>query len=341
MSDQWRRGKHRGAWCGVIGSGDSRRRAALYTIQGKRITTDAKEADAAVKRLNADMSRALMPKHLSMDQLYALYEKDREEHGVVNLTRIKEVGRTLHRIWGNLTPEEITREEAARFIRIRRNSGCSDGTVRNDLAYIQAALGFAARNGIIREAPAIAKPPVPRPRDKWLARENLSKLIEGAGEFHVKLFIVLAITTAGRPKHILQLTWERVDLDRRTIRFDNYTERTRKGRATVPINDTALEHLKIAREAAQTDWVIEVDGRPIKSIKKGVKAAAKRAGMPWVSQYVLRHTAAVWMAQAGVPIPEIGQYLGHSNVSTTYKTYARYSPEYLRTAAAALEIGKQ
>ncbi len=33
-------------------------------------------------------------------------------------------------------------------------------------------------------------------------------------------------------------------------------------------------------------------------------------------------------------------YERHSSVSTTYRHYARYSPEYLRVAATALEIGK-
>lgn len=275
-----------------------------------------------------------------MDELYALYQKDREDHGIVNLERVKEVGRTLKRIWGHLSADEISKQEVARFTRIRRSEGCSDGTVRSDLSYIRAALGLAQRSGVIEAAPSITLPPVPRHRDRYLERGEAESLVRGCAEFHVRLFVLLAITTAGRPKHILALTWSCVDLDRRIISLDDLQQRTRKGRARVPINDTALEALVLAREAAQTDYVIEVDGHPIKSIKKGVKAAARRAGMPWVSQYVLRHTAAVWMAQAGVPIPEIGQYLGHSNVSTTYRTYARYSPEYLRKAAAALEIGK-
>ena len=34
---------------------------------------------------------------------------------------------------------------------------------------------------------------------------------------------------------------------------------------------------------------------------------------------------------------EIAHYLGHANVNVTRSTYARFSPEYLRTAAAILE----
>ena len=35
---------------------------------------------------------------------------------------------------------------------------------------------------------------------------------------------------------------------------------------------------------------------------------------------------------------KIQQFLGHSNIETTRKIYARFSPKYLRDAAAALEF---
>jgi integrase len=44
------------------------------------------------------------------------------------------------------------------------------------------------------------------------------------------------------------------------------------------------------------------------------------------------------MAEAGVPIEEIAQYLGHTNPNITRETYSKFSPEYLRKAANALEI---
>jgi integrase len=34
---------------------------------------------------------------------------------------------------------------------------------------------------------------------------------------------------------------------------------------------------------------------------------------------------------------EIAQYLGHSDVNVTRQIYARFSPDYLRKAASALE----
>jgi hypothetical protein len=54
---------------------------------------------------------------------------------------------------------------------------------------------------------------------------------------------------------------------------------------------------------------------------------------------LLRHTAAVLMAENGVPMSEISQYLGHNSTETTERVYARYSPDYLRKAAA--EVGER
>jgi hypothetical protein len=107
--------------------------------------------------------------------------------------------------------------------------------------------------------------------------------------------------------------------------------------ATVPINDSLLEALKEAKQAACSPYVIEWGGKRVASIKKGVAAAAQRAGVK-CSPHVLRHTAAVWMAEGGVPMEEIAQYLGHEDARTTYRIYARFSPTHLREAAALLEV---
>lgn len=332
MQDVWRLGRHRGKYAAVKGQGASRRRIKLDA-------TDEESAKGAVRALNAETERLSLPARLTMDKIFDLYLKDRERAKIVNLARVREVQRTLKPIWGGFTPEEITPDEVDRFVAIREQRGCTNGGIRNDLAYIIAALNFAVHKRFIPTKPHIPLPPQGRARERWLERWELQALIDAAIMVHVKLFIVLAVTTAGRPKHILDLTWDRVDLRRRVINLDNpERDRTQKGRARVPINETGLEHLETAYELRTTQNVIEVDGKPIKSIRNGVKAAAKRAGLEGVSQYVLRHTAGVYMAQAGVPMEEIAEYMGHSSIETTRKHYARFHPAHLRKAAGALEI---
>jgi integrase len=82
-----------------------------------------------------------------------------------------------------------------------------------------------------------------------------------------------------------------------------------------------------------TDHVIEYGGKPVASVKKAIAAAAKRDPGASARPHVFRHTAAVWMAQADVPMQKIAQFLGHTRQAVTETVYARYSPRFMADAA--------
>jgi integrase len=109
------------------------------------------------------------------------------------------------------------------------------------------------------------------------------------------------------------------------------------GRAICPMNRTVKVALLGAKQGALTDHVIEWGGRAVKSVKRGLKRAAKLAAIDVVSPHMLRHSAAVHMAEAGISMEEIARYLGHSDVNLTRRVYVRFSPTYLCNAAAVLE----
>ena len=104
------------------------------------------------------------------------------------------------------------------------------------------------------------------------------------------------------------------------------------------MNATLRAALTTARESATSDYVVEWAGDRIGSIRTGFNAAAKRAKLKDVTPHVCRHTAAVRMASAGIPMSRISQFLGHSNTSVTERVYARYAPDHLADAAATLEM---
>ncbi len=105
------------------------------------------------------------------------------------------------------------------------------------------------------------------------------------------------------------------------------------------MNDLAYSALKEAQANAISNYVIEWGGRKIESIRRAVRDAGVRAGLKErVTPHMLRHTAACLMIEAGRPIEEVAQYLGHTSTKVTFSTYARYSPDYLQKAARALEI---
>jgi integrase len=76
----------------------------------------------------------------------------------------------------------------------------------------------------------------------------------------------------------------------------------------------------------------------VNSVKRGLKTAAAAASIKAsVSPHLLRHSAAVHMAEAEIPMDEIAQFLGHEDINVTCRVYARFSPTHLRKAAAVLE----
>ncbi|MGH6689752.1 MAG: tyrosine-type recombinase/integrase [Gammaproteobacteria bacterium] len=245
--------------------------------------------------------------------------------------RLREAWKPMSPHFANLRPDQIDRELCRSYVALRRTRKVGDGTIGKELGTLRAGLRWADP----RTSAVIELPSLPPPRERYLTREEARRLIANADAPHVKLFVVLALTTAGRKEAVLELAWDRVDFDRGIIRLGQ-GERRAKGRATVPMHDLARPLLLEARRAALTDYVIEWGGRRLRSIRKGFSQACRRAQLREVSPHVLRHTAAVWMAEAGVPMSEIAQYLGHSDDRITQRVYSRFSPEHLRRAAGAI-----
>lgn len=243
--------------------------------------------------------------------------------------------------FGQLRPDQIAAEDCRRYTADRRAAGKSDGTAWTELGHLRSALIWAAdRARLIDRAPHIERPAKPAPKDRYLTRAEIDRLLAADCAPHIKLAIHLMLATAGRIGAILELTWLRVDFERGQINLRADSVGPRKGRAVVPMNATLRAALEAARQAALTGHVVEYAGGPVQSITRGFASAVAAAGLTGVSPHTLRHTAAVHMAAGGVPMSRISQYLGHSSTAQTERTYARYAPEHLADAAAVLDFGK-
>lgn len=104
------------------------------------------------------------------------------------------------------------------------------------------------------------------------------------------------------------------------------------------MNQSSRVALQEALRAATTNYVIEYNGRPVGKVFKAFERARDRAGIEDFTPHDLRHTAAVWMAENGVPFEKIAQLLGNT-LAITYRVYARFSPGYLADAVGSLEVG--
>lgn len=302
-------------------------------------SSDPREARAKLQEFVKERERLQRPNaELTVADIWADYVAEKRAEGRISVGRIEDAWKQVGPAFSSYRSTDVTAEAARGYISQRRNRGASDGTIHTELGYLRAALRRAASIGSIASAPVFSLPSKPRPRTRHLTPGEARRLLDGSRMPHVRLFIMLALHTAGRPSSILDLTWDRIDFKSGRIYLDNpERSRTPKGRATVPLAQELVGPLQDSKKAALTSYVIEWAGEPVKSIKKAIGRSADRAGLRGVvTPYVLRHTAAVWMAEGGVPMSEISQYLGHTSTAVTERVYARYSPEHLQKAAKAI-----
>jgi integrase len=297
--------------------------------------TDARSAHSEAPGIVDILTR---PKGSTVGELWQAYEREYEGRAI--LETMAHTQKALKRFW-NMPGESITVADCKAHIKERRAAGIKDWTIYTELGHLRSVLLNAVNLKLINKAPHIARPEQPKPReDKYLTREQVRRLIDGTEFAHVRLAIILLYTTAARSSALCGLVWARCDFERERIDLRDPTiSRPHKGRAIVPMLRTAKAALREVLPGALTDYVIEWGGKPIRSLKRGLKTAAKAAGIPkTVSPHILRHSAAVHMAEDGVNMEEIQQFLGHEDIETTRKIYARFGPDYLRNAAKALEF---
>lgn len=252
-------------------------------------------------------------------------------------TTMKSTGKTILDHFGHYRPDQITRDLCDEYT-LRRIESVSQGTVHTELGHLRSALNYAVKTGALSVAPQIWRPEKPAPKERFLDHAEIRTLIDAAVAPHIRLAIILLLGTAGRAGAILDLTWDRVSFEQGVINLRVDDDAPRKGRATVPMNAMTRAALAVAKEAAISDYVIEYGGGPVKSIRKGYYAACERANISGATIHTLRHTAAVHMAGAGVPMWKISQYLGHSNTQVTERVYARFAPSAMQDAADVLNF---
>lgn len=246
--------------------------------------------------------------------------------------------KALSPFWAALRPDQICPELCRDYIKSRRENGIGDGTILRELSDLRAGVfRYASDKGATFQMPS-----QPAPRNRHLTKDEYRKLREAALSVpHLYLFLELALATGARKSAVLDLTWPQIDFDRG--RIDLGIGSKGKGRSVVPMTNTVRKALIAAKQKSTTQYVIEYGGERVLNLKKAFNSAVARSGIPntgsdRVTPHVLRHTAAVWMAEAGTKMSEIAQYLGHTNEKVTFRVYARYSPDYLRGAASALEV---
>jgi integrase len=324
-------GRLRGGYCVVWIEPETGKRRRYQLAARSR-------AEAESEALDIYRAKSVRPTGHTVAEIWADYRRDLGDKPTAKTMLY--TGKAVLAHFGHFRPDQITRDMCRAYAEDREEAGISQGSVHTELGHLRSALVYGAKVRMIDRAPDIWRPNKPAGREVFLTRPELVRLIDAAHAPHIRLALTLLAGTAARVGAVLDLEWSRIDFERGTINLRLEDSRTRKGRAIVPMNGMTRAALAAAQEAAISDYVVEVGGRRINSIRTGFDAARERAGLQHVTLHDIRRTAARFMVEAGVPISKVAQLLGHSNESVTYSVYGRFAPDALKDAAEILNFAE-
>ncbi len=348
----------------VIKDGD--RNIATGCVAGASETKPPREAEQAL----ADY---IAQKYQPARQRRDIEEIDCADVLAIYLTDVGEPGEQfeiearldrLNEYWGGKMLAQVNAKTCAGYVKHRGNTGGA----RRDLETFRAAINHHAKEGFHRGVVRVSLPPKGEARDRWLTRKEAAALIWHCWRYrekqtihsgkskgapvsterrplkHVARFILIGLYTGTRAGAIATASPYRepgrsfVDLDRGIFYRKAIGRRATKKRQTpAPLPPRLLAHMRrwtACRLIAAC--FVEFNGKPVASVKTGFQSAVRLAGLPGkVTPHTLRHTAATWLMQRGVPIWEAAGFLGMS-AEVLQETYGHHHPDFLQGAAAAI-----
>lgn len=353
-------GKYCVTWWETDAQGERVRRRYRLQIDATRPESEGIAALNAFIR-SREAAQAVNAGDLTIGEIFARYVDDLRKNGKRDDNQ-RWIWKSLEPKFGGLFPEDIPetrlvegeeRTVCHEYALALARQGLARDTIWDRLACLRTALNWAFKRNLIDRAPYVWVPQKGPPRDMVWTSEDIERLIEACAMPHVRLFVLIAAATGARKTAILQLTWDRVDFERRMIDFrvakpkdildapeSILVKRKQKGRSVVEFADVLGIALMEAKEAARSTFVVEWNGRQVLNIKKGLAAAIERAGLKnrGAGAHVIRHSTATWLADQSIDMRKIQKMLGHRDMKTTETIYAKYSRGYLSEAANVIDL---
>ncbi len=327
---------------------------SLRSVTLKGASTDAGARKAAREVLRArDSGTRQVGKPVTVDETFAAWRADldakvgagqRSARGVEVY-----VGRYMRHIrpaFGPIRLDKVTKADLLDLVATLRRKRLSEATCLGVLGTVRSLYSFAQRRDLVSRNPVADIHPDDRPRPTKTARPILDEaqvdvLVAHSPELYRAAVATLA-WTGMRVSEVVALQWQHVDFVEREIRVEG--QLTRDGKAVVPpktdnsirsvpllpaLERALTEHLRLevaAGRGQEADWVFSTAVSTPQSQRnvadRGVRIAARRAGLPIVGPHDLRRSFCSISARRNVDPVIAARITGHTT-ATWMNVYAR------------------
>ena len=263
--------------------------------------------------------------------------------------------------WRDWTLGSIGRLEVQAWVRGMQQAGKSAALIDKAYSIFRACLNDAVDEDLIGRSPcrSITLPTIAKGQPRFYEPAQVELLVAELPEPHATVALVMAWCGL-RWEEVAGLDVAAVRVLRRELAVERVITRAQRikaypksaaGHRTVPAPAHVLDRLapfwQAAKDGAEPADGVRLlfrsprDGRPLGYMawwsawrNAHARLTARKVEVPDYSPHTLRHTAASWWVQAGVPIFEVKELLGHSKIDSTM-VYAHLAPGVHRSVREA------
>ena len=229
--------------------------------------------------------------------------------------------------------------------------GLSPNTIKKHAVVLHGALKLALSDNLIPYNPA-DRARLPRAENRSIGKfytiEQGRQLLELVKGTPIESVVILTLHYGFRRSEVCGLKWSAVNLNADTIsvehtvvkfsgRIEKDKAKNKASRRTLPLLPNIREYLlELQKQQNQdklcfgdcyrdTEYICRwLDGRPLEPdyITRKFGRILLNSDLPVIRFHDLRHTTASMLLSLGYSIKDIGDWLGHSDYSTTANIYA-------------------
>ena len=238
---------------------------------------------------------------------------------------------------GNLPVNKITKQHIKKLMDYHRFTRKNTKQVTNTkVGYLKTVLDEMVEDGFIKDVSFPRRLKEKKQKVHYLTKDMEKKLLWYLSDNEQKKardIVACLIDIGCRVNEFLGLEKRFVDYQNNQI---NFNERKNEQAVAVPMTDRVQEVLKPYYECCNdTDKLFDVDYPWLNYIWQNAREELGYADKKYYTLHLCRHTCGSRLAQRGVPLLLIKDWLGHKDIKTTM-IYAHLQPKALHSVVNVL-----
>lgn len=289
-------------------------------------SSNRKLAQAAYDQVQREILKGEMPDifldHVMVDELAEDFLRDYKLRARKSFDKAERNVGYLRAAFGGMEARQITTEMVNHYIDEKLDKGLAPATINRQLAALKHMFHLALRctPPKVYRVPYIPMLKEDNIREGFFEHEEYLRLKDALSDY-LKPVITFAYHTGWRKSEILNLTWDKVDLNLGVVRLGSGQTKNDEARMIYLDDELMKDMLTLFKSRSQCQYVFHHCGDRIVKFEKAWNAARRKAGLEVKLFHDLRRTAVRNMVRAGVPERVAMRVSGHK----TRNVFERYN----------------